>query len=68
VPKRSAPRDTGSTHLLWDCANVGRLLEGERPSARERLQSELGEELAEALLASLGDENPAAAAGQSDAA
>jgi hypothetical protein len=36
--------------LLRDCVLVGRMLEGERPSARRRLEWQLGKEFARRLV------------------
>jgi hypothetical protein len=44
--------------LLWDCATIGRSLAVDRPSARARLESDAGEELANLLLATLGEHHP----------
>jgi len=48
---------------------MGRLLDEDRPPARERLETDLGEELTEILLVTLGNDRPSAASnGQSDVA
>ena len=48
----------GGERLLWDCATVGRSLEIDRPSARVRLDAELGEDLSRLLLATLRESEP----------
>jgi hypothetical protein len=44
--------------LLWDCATIGRSLEIDRPSARARLEADVGEELTDLLLAALRKDQP----------
>jgi hypothetical protein len=70
VPDQSNSPKRGTARLLWDCENVGSLLaRGSRPSARVRLEAELGPELTEALLVSLASlRQDAVADGESDAA
>ena len=46
-------RRRGAPRLLDDCAALARLAAGEGPSARARLESELGLELAALLLGAL---------------
>jgi hypothetical protein len=50
--------ERGSERLLWDCATIGRSLAVERPSARARLDAELGEELPRLLLVTLREDQP----------
>jgi hypothetical protein len=44
--------------LLWDCATIGRSHAVDRPSARTRLDAEVGEELTSLLLATLSENRP----------
>jgi len=44
--------------LLWDCATIGRSLAVDRPSARARLEADVGEELTGLLLATLREDHP----------
>ena len=54
MPGQPNSPNRGTSRLLWDCENLGSLLAGDsRPSARVRLEAELGPELTEALLVSL---------------
>lgn len=46
-------RRRGASRLLGDCAALERLAPSDRPSARARLESELGHELAALLLDAL---------------
>ena len=48
----------GSERLLWDCETIGRSLDTDRPSARGRLDAELGEEITQLLLATLREAEP----------
>ena len=48
----------GTQRLLWDCATIGRTLETGRPSARGRLEAELGEDLTQLLLMTLREAEP----------
>ena len=48
----------GSERLLWDCATVERVLETDRPSARARLEVELGRDLTRVLLLTLRESEP----------
>jgi hypothetical protein len=50
--------DRGSERLLWDCATIGRSLVIDRPSARARLEADVGEELTDLLLAALRKDQP----------
>jgi hypothetical protein len=50
--------DRGNARLLWDCATVGRVLEADRPPARDRLATELGEPLTGLLLRTLREASP----------
>jgi hypothetical protein len=50
--------NTGARRLLWDCETIGSSLEPDRPSARVRLDGELGEELTRLLLATLREAEP----------
>jgi len=52
-PTNTADLLPGEVRLLHDLACVQLMLGGPRPSARERLERELGRELAGALCASL---------------
>jgi hypothetical protein len=47
----------GTERLLWDCDTIGRSIE-ERPSARARLEAELGEEVTRLLLMTLREAEP----------
>jgi hypothetical protein len=58
VTSRSTSFDRGSERLLWDCATVGRSLAVDRPSARARLEADVGEELTGLLLATLRERHP----------
>jgi hypothetical protein len=53
VISRSTSFDRGSQRLLWDCATIGRSLALDRPSARARLESDVGDELTGLLLTML---------------
>lgn len=53
----SAP-SRGTERLLWDCATIGRSLAVDRPSARARLDAEIGEELTRLVLATLRESQP----------
>ena len=53
--------ERGSQRLLWDCATIGRSLETDRPSARGRLEAELGEDLSRLLLVTLREAEPSTA-------
>ena len=44
--------------MLWDCDTVGRSLEHQSPSARSRLETELGEHVTQLLLATLRETEP----------
>jgi hypothetical protein len=70
MPGQSNAPNRGTPRLLWDCENLGSLLAGDsRPSARTRLEAELGPELTEVLLVSLASlRQDAVADGESDAA
>ncbi|HYY74896.1 MAG TPA: hypothetical protein VE644_01080 [Gaiellaceae bacterium] len=46
-------RRRGASRLLGDCAALERLAASDRPSARARLESELGHELAALLVGAL---------------
>jgi hypothetical protein len=48
----------GNKRLLWDCETIGRSLDTDRPSARGRLDAELGEELTQLLLVTLREAEP----------
>jgi hypothetical protein len=50
VADESASGTRGARRLLWDCATIGNFIDNDRPPARERLISEVGEELAAILL------------------
>ena len=50
--------DRGTERLLWDCRTVG-LAISERPPADERLRDEVGDDLADLLLAGLTAGAPA---------
>ena len=50
VANESALSSRGSERVLWDCATIGNMIDNDRPPARERLISEVGEELAAILL------------------
>ena len=43
----------GTRRLLRDCEAMGRMVEARRPSAQERLQATLGDDLTDLLLTSL---------------
>jgi hypothetical protein len=58
VASPSASTGRGSERLLWDCATVGRSIENDRPSARSRLEGELGEPVTQLLLATLREAEP----------
>jgi hypothetical protein len=49
----------GARRLLWDCETVGRSLDLDRVPARNRLDGEVGAELATLLLATLREAEPA---------
>jgi len=49
---------SGTTRLLWDCETIGRSLQADRPSARGRLENELGEDLTRLLLGTLREAAP----------
>jgi hypothetical protein len=55
---RSGAIGRGSERLLWDCETVGRALANERDPARVRLEGEIGENVAQLLLATLREEEP----------
>jgi hypothetical protein len=61
VTSRSTSFDRGSERLLWDCATIGRSLAVDRPSARARLEADVGEELAGLLLATLREDQSSTA-------
>ena len=61
VPSKFTSPGRGSARLLWDCASMGRLLDEDRPTASERLRTELGEELTMLLLVTLRADRPSAA-------
>jgi hypothetical protein len=48
----------GNERLLWDCTTVGRVVETDRPSARARLETELGHDLTRVLLLTLREPEP----------
>jgi hypothetical protein len=50
--------DSGTRRLLWDCETIGRSLQDDHPSARGRLDAELGEDLSRLLLATLRESEP----------
>jgi hypothetical protein len=50
---RSASESRGTERLLRDCAFVGRLVDADRPPARQRLELELGDRFARLLLIGL---------------
>jgi hypothetical protein len=50
--------DSGTRRLLWDCETIGRSLRADHPSARGRLEAELGKELTRLLLATLRESEP----------
>jgi len=58
VTSVSTQQKRGSERLHWDCATIGRSLANDRPSARARLDEELGEELTRLLLATLREDQP----------
>jgi hypothetical protein len=58
VTSRSTSFGKGSERLLWDCATVGRSLAVDGPSARARLEADVGEELTGLLLATLREDHP----------
>jgi hypothetical protein len=49
----------GARRLLWDCETVGRTLDLDRIPARQRLETELGEDITALLLATLREAEPA---------
>ncbi len=59
MTSRSASFDRGSERLLWDCATIGRSLLVDRPSARTRLEADVGDELTVLLIATLCEDHPA---------
>jgi hypothetical protein len=58
VASPPTPTARGSKRLLWDCDTVGRSLERQGPSARVRLETELGEHVTQLLLATLREAEP----------
>lgn len=48
----------GTERLLWDCETVGRSLDSDRPSARARLEAELGQDVTRLLLLTLREAEP----------
>jgi hypothetical protein len=58
VSSRATTLDRGSVRLVWDCATVGRVLEADRPPARDHLEAELGEPLTDLLLRTLREASP----------
>jgi hypothetical protein len=59
VTSRPTSVDRGSERLLWDCATIDRSLAVDRPSARVRLEADVGKDLAELLIATLRQDHPA---------
>ena len=54
MPSQSNSPGKGTARLLWDCENLDSLLASRRrPTARKRLEAELGPELTAAVLVSL---------------
>jgi hypothetical protein len=45
--------DRKDERLLWDCATVARFLDSDRPPAQTRLNTKVGENLAQILLTTL---------------
>lgn len=54
----STSQTKGSERLLWDCATIGRSLELDRPSARARLDAELGADVTRLVLLTLREAEP----------
>jgi hypothetical protein len=53
VTAGSGTPNRGTERLLGDCAAMGRMLAPERPSARERLEQQLGARLTRELVTEL---------------
>ena len=49
----SSSERRGTERLLRDCALVGRMVDIERPTAKDRLEAELGDRLARRLVAAI---------------
>ena len=41
--KISTSHPKGGVHLLWDCSTIGRMLDAEGPTAKERLATPSGD-------------------------
>jgi hypothetical protein len=61
VATSSASAGRGSERLLWDCDTVGRSIENDQATAQTRLETELGEHMAQLLLATLREAEPSTA-------
>ena len=58
VTSSSRTSSRGSERLLWDCATIGRMADPDHTPARDRVEAELGEDLARLLLLTLREAEP----------